>query len=213
MAKKTATKEVGIVQLELAQIEIPIFGVSPLIMHAWSRKAKEEMLAKQMKKAKITKAAKDPDQDVEDALYRDPEGLPCFPSVAFKASAIGASKAMDLVKTNLRQAFHIDGEMVPIFSPGYIPRQDMVRVGMGVADIRFRPEFRAWGTILPVTINTRLLSVEQLVALFDAGGFGIGVGEWRPEKDGQFGRYKVADEAEEKLIGSWVKARSKKEAA
>jgi hypothetical protein len=71
----------------------------------------------------------------------------------------------------------------------------MVRVGMGTADIRYRAEFVAWSIDLPITYNARTVSVEQIVAMLDAGGFGTGIGEWRPEKDGQFGRFHVEAEA------------------
>lgn len=70
-------------------------------------------------------------------------------------------------------------------------RQDMVRVGMGTADVRFRGEFTAWATTLSVTYNAKSLSPEQIVNLFNLAGFGVGVGEWRPEKDGSYGRFHV----------------------
>jgi hypothetical protein len=207
-----AAKQENVIELKklrLDRVEIVLLGVSPLIMHAWSQKAKEQMLAKQMKKATTGKVAKDPQRDFEESIYTDAAGLPAFPSVAFKAAAVDAAVAMDFKKTNLRQSFHIEGEMVPILGDNPSPREDMVRVGMGTADIRYRAQFQQWGTILPVTINQGMLSVEQLVNLFDAAGFGIGVGEWRPQRDGQFGRFKIADAQEEKLIRGWKASRAK----
>jgi hypothetical protein len=209
IARAKASNVVEMKQMRLERIEIPIIGTAPLIMHAWSHKAKEQMLAKQMKRATTGKEAKDPQRDFEESIYVDGTGLPAFPTIAFKASAVDAAVAMDFKKTNLRQAFHIDGEMVPIVGSAPEPREDMVRVGMGTADIRYRAQFKTWGTVLPVTINLSMLSVEQLVNLFDAAGFGIGIGEWRPQKDGQFGRFKFASDAEAKQIGEWVKARNK----
>lgn len=206
-----ATKKDNVVelkQLSLERVEISLWGVSPLIMHAWSHKAKEQMLAKQMKLATTGKVAKDPQRDFEESMYTDAHG-PCFPTIAFKASAVDAAVAMDFRKTNLRQAFHIEGEMVPIVGCDPTPREDMVRVGMGTADIRYRAQFTEWGTILPVTINSRLLSVEQLVNLFEAAGFGIGIGEWRPQKDGQFGRFRIASEEETGKLKKLIAARSK----
>ena len=32
-------------------------------------------------------------------------------------------------------------------------------------------------------------SEAQLINLVNAGGFAVGIGEWRPEKDGQHGMY------------------------
>lgn len=31
----------------------------------------------------------------------------------------------------------------------------------------------------------------SVLSLIDAGGMGIGIGEWRPEKRGEFGQYQV----------------------
>lgn len=194
--EKAPAKAVTIKKLNLQKIEIGLWGTSPLIMHAWSRKAKEQMLAKQMKTATAGKEAKDPQRDFEEATYRDEHGLVCFPSIAFKAAAVNAAVSMDFKKTNLRQAFRIPPDMLPIYGSEPIAREDMVRIAMGTADIRYRPEFRKWGTIVPVELNVNILSPEQLVALFESAGFGIGIGEWRMERDGQFGCFKVANDVE-----------------
>ena len=41
--------------------------------------------------------------------------------------------------------------------------------------------------------NVNVLSVEQIINLFNVAGFGIGVGEWRPEKDGSYGLFHVEE--------------------
>lgn len=206
--RKTEGNVVNLVQLRLRSLHIDVVGASPLIMHAWSQKARQQMLDKQMKVATSGKVAKDPQRDFEESIYTDASGLPAFPAVAFKAAAVDAAVAMDFKKTNLRQAFHIEGDMVPIVGDDPQPREDMVRVGMGTADIRFRAQFPQWYTRLPITVNEAMLSVEQLVNLFNAAGFGIGIGEWRPQKDGQFGRFRVANEAESKLITELLQTRA-----
>ena len=52
-------------RLNLQTINITLLGDSPLIVHAWSRKAKQEMLDKQMKKASGTLGEVVPDDDDE----------------------------------------------------------------------------------------------------------------------------------------------------
>lgn len=82
--------------------------------------------------------------------------------------------------------------MVEIHSDPPILREDMVRVGMGSADIRYRGEFKNWYADLTVNYNTNgQYSLEQILNVINAGGFVCGVGEWRPEKDGQYGMYKI----------------------
>jgi len=58
--------------LNLQTMQVTLIGDSPLICHAWSKKAKQEMLDKQMKKAKQQKTAKDPQKDYEESLYKHP---------------------------------------------------------------------------------------------------------------------------------------------
>lgn len=179
-------------KINIQRVEISLVGDSPLIVHAWSEKAKREMLEKQMKKAKVAKEAKNPERDYEQAFYRLPSGKPGFPTIAFKSAAVSAGGrfADGLKMTELRGSFFIEGEMVEIHGEPNM-REDMVRVGMGTADIRYRPEFKAWKVRLPIRYNADAISLEQLVNIFNLAGFGVGVGEWRPEKDGQYGMFHV----------------------
>ena len=195
MAKQEAVVEIK--KINLQRITLELVGDSPLIVHAWSAKAKKEMLDKQMKKAKTAKVAKDPERDYEEAFYRLPDGTPSFPSIAFKSAAVSAGGRFSdgLKMTELRGAFFIECEMVAIEGEPRM-REDMVRVGMGTADIRYRPEFPAWRVKLPIKYNADAISLEQIVNLFNLAGFGVGVGEWRPERDGQYGMFHVATDEE-----------------
>lgn len=182
--------------IKVQRMELTLVGDSPLICHAWSEKAKRQMLDKQMKKAKQAKEAKDPESDFHDSLYPMGDGYG-FPAVAFKAAAVSACRWADGVKmTEARGAFHVEGELIPIIGPEPTMREDMVRVGMGTADIRYRGQFDPWRATLTLVYNTNALSPEQIINLFNIAGFGVGVGEWRPEKDGSYGRFHVATEAE-----------------
>ena len=115
-----------------------------------------------------------------------------FPSVGVKASAVSAGFRAGVTKNlvSMNGAFHIDGEYVEIKGVPQI-REDMVRVGMGTADIRYRAEFPEWSTTFTVKYNAGVISLAQLCNLFNLGGFAVGIGEWRPEKGGTYGRYHV----------------------
>lgn len=178
--------------IDVQTLQVTLIGDSPLICHKWSEKAKKEMLDKQMKKAKTARVAKDPDADYKASLYDHPEGGYGFPCVAFKAAAVGACRFAEGVKmTEARGAFHIVGELARIDGTPNM-RDDMVRVGMGAADIRFRGEFKTWRVTLTIKFNGSAISPEQIINLLNIAGFGVGVGEWRPEKDGSYGRFHVA---------------------
>lgn len=208
--KRAAPEEVVIElpRLELRSMQITLVGDSALISHAWSKKAKEEMLAKQMKKAKQAKEAKDPFMDFCESMYWQtpmpakptPADVKkakfCFPAVAFKAAAVDAcSHVANITKVEARGSFHIQGDMVSIEGEPQM-REDMVRIGMGTADIRYRGEFREWRCHFPLRYNSNVISPEQILNLFNTAGFAIGVGEWRPQKDGSFGMFHVATESD-----------------
>ena len=184
-------------KFDLRTMEIRLIGDSPLICHAWSKKAKQQMLDKQMKKAKEAKSAKDPEQDFRDSLYPLEGGGYGFPAVAFKAAAVDACSHVDgITKVEARGAFHIDGDMVRLIGSEPTMREDMVRVGMGTADIRYRGQFDSWQAVIAVRFNAGVLSAEQIIHLFNIAGFAIGVGEWRPQRDGSFGLFHVAKAGE-----------------
>lgn len=178
-------------KIRVETIEVTVVGDSPLIMHAWSAKAKKGMLDKQMKVAKTAKESKDPQRDYEESIYRLPNGEPCFPATAFKCAAVDACSHVEgVTKVEARGAMHIVGDMIKI-NGEHRMREDMVRIGMGTADIRYRAEFPQWSAKFRVRYNANVLSAEQVVNLFNTGGFAVGIGEWRPQRDGSFGMFHV----------------------
>lgn len=214
-----ATKNVELIEIrpiEVKKTTIRIVGDTPLIMHAWSEKAKLEMLQKQMKATKTSaREAKNPVEDFIRSMYwltPMPEEFTeeafeaaiangarfCFPVTAIKQAAISAAYRMGWTKDkmSMRGAFFIDSDenqMVEIFSDPPIMREDMVKVGMGTADIRFRGEFRNWYADLTISYNSNgQYSLEQILNVINAGGYVCGIGEWRPERDGQYGMFHVA---------------------
>ena len=208
--KKTDSMlNVEIPAIEKRELTIKIIGDSPLIVHKWSEKAKKEMLDKQMKKASKGKEAKDPWMDYCESMYWL-DGMPekptqediekarfGFPATAFKACAIDAGYQQGALakKTTARGAFHINDEFVEIDGTPNM-REDMVRIGMGTADIRYRGEFKTWSAIVHIVYNPIAISAEQIINLLNLGGFANGIGEWRPSKDGSFGTFHVANEGE-----------------
>lgn len=202
--KKNDITTVSIPAMDIREFDLRIVGDTPLISHAWDEKAKLMMLNKQMKKATTGREARDPFAEFVTSLYwlsEKPEnptmddvqnGTFGFPVIAFKAAAVDGgyqSGALDK-KTTARGAFQIVGDMAVIEGTPEM-REDMVRIGMGTADLRYRGEFKTWATTLHIRYNARAMSIEQIINLFNIGGFACGVGEWRPSKDGSFGTFHV----------------------
>ena len=213
--KKAAAEVIEIRPIEIKKVTIRIVGDTPLIMHAWSEKAKRMMLEAQMGVAKgKKKEAKNPVDDFIRSMYwltPMPEDGTMesfeeaiangarfgFPVTAFKQAAISAAYRMGWAKDkmSMRGAFFIDSDengMIEIHSDTPEMREDMVKVGMGTADIRYRGEFKNWYADLTISYNANgQYSLENIVNIINAGGYVCGVGEWRPERDGQNGMFHV----------------------
>ena len=204
MAKKTEATSVTIPAIDIKTFALKLVSDSPLIVHAWSEKAKRAMLEKQMKKASAGKAAKDPFRDYCESLYwitdkpenPTPEDVQNarfgFPAIAFKSAAVsgGYRGGVTANKTISRGAFHVMGELIEIEGTPTM-REDMVKIAMGTADLRYRGEFKTWAAELQIRYNAGAMSMEQIINLFNVGGFACGIGEWRPERDGQNGMFHV----------------------
>lgn len=203
--------------VKIVKVPVTIVGDSPLIVHAWSEKAKRMMLEAQMKVAKTKKAreVRDPFAEFMDSMYwmtPKPEESTVeayedalangarfgFPVTGLKQAAISAAYRSGSTKdmASMRGVFYINGtessELATIECSAPVMREDMVRIGMGTADLRYRAEFPAWKMRVMLTYNDNgVFTLEQIINAINLGGFMCGIGEWRPERDGQNGMYHV----------------------
>lgn len=194
----TTENVIQLQSLDVRILRVPIVGTSPLIVHKFSEKAKRAMLDAQQGRKNI-KQHRDPEKDYQDSFYRTDDEAYGFPVVAFKAATVSAARFFGkaVTMTQLRQSVFFGGEFSKVEGQQLARltgephmREDMVRVGMGT-DLRYRPEFTEWSTELEVSYIATLLDRDSVLSLVDAGGTGVGVGEWRPEKSGEFGRYRI----------------------
>jgi hypothetical protein len=214
--------QINIQRIAASSIRVPVVGTAPLIVHNWSKKAKQQMLDAQQGKRKV-KEVRDPEADYNASFYR--LGVPepgqrqkyGFPVLGFKAATISAARfyGKDVTMTMLKQCLFFRGIMtaadnqqlveidyewdeeamggLPLDDPHRNPhmREDVVRLGQGSTDLRYRAEFFPWRAELIVTYVESALSQDSVLSLIDSGGMGVGVGEWRPQRGGQYGTYEI----------------------
>jgi hypothetical protein len=202
--KKAATTEhtmpegqIVISRIATETIRVPLMGTSPLITHKFSEKAKRQMLDA-MQGRKAPKEPKNPEKEYQDAAYRlDDDGYG-IPAIAFKSATVSAARffGKSVTMVGLRQTIFIAGEysklegmMLARIIGTPEMREDVVRVGNGGTDLRYRPFWGEWRTYLDVTYVKSMLTRDSVLSLIEAGGLGVGVGEWRPERRGEYGTY------------------------
>lgn len=195
-----------------------IVGDTPLITHAWSHKAKQEMLAKQTKAVKPGREAKSPEENFHNSLYVISDNPPVygFPAMAVKNAILSAAhKDKGVPKTAVQSALYIrapfvrtrpalssaicDMPLLRIYGSHPEMREDMVRVGAGLnksADLAYRAQFTVWAMRVIGMLNIDVLPVEQLGYLTTDAGMSAGIGDWRNEKHGFFGAFHPATPSE-----------------
>lgn len=194
-----------------------LVGDTPLIVHAWSEKAKREMLAKQVKATRGGREARDPESDFISSLYEMGDGKYGFPvmgikncllSAAHKDKGIARSAVMaslflqaEMVRVRPAMAGAIcDMPLVRIWSGKPEMREDMVKIGSGLnktASLAYRGQFTNWAFKIKSRFNPEVLTADALAFIIQESGTSEGLGEWRNGKKGVFGSFHLADQAEE----------------
>lgn len=198
MAKE---KVIEIQAVSIGGITVTIEGDTPLICHKFSKAARRAILDKQMGK-KAQRAPKDPEQDYRESIYQAEEGWYGFPAEGIKQACVGACRFVDsLPMTEARGAFFVHGRGLDVESGQQLvmlhgePKmhEAMVRLsGAGrPADVRFRAQFYPWSIVFSVRYNPNIITDEAILNLIQLAGFHQGIGDWRPEKNGQFGMFHV----------------------
>lgn len=222
MAKKNIEDNISIQdqRIDEQRVALRIVGITPLIVHSWSEKAKKEIRDKQMGKKSVKgKEPKDPFDDFIQSAYWL-EGKPVkstpeafeeavkngakwgFKVTAIKQSANVTAYRKEWVKnqTQLKAAYFItgwDADFFEIKGSTPIMREDNVKIGMGTADLRYRAMFEEWYADIVVSYDANSgVTLEQIINYINAAGYSNGIGEWRPEKDGNFGRFRVVTDIE-----------------
>lgn len=193
-ATQTKELEIMIPAVQIGRAEIHLRGLTPLLTNKFSPTALQEMEDKQMKRAKVEKAPRDPDAAFREALHIIDErvGRYGFPASGMKKALVAAGYRLGGEQmTKLRAVFSIEAELLEIGAPAPAMRKDPVHLSAGPWTIAYRPEFWPWEIVVPVLYMTSMVTLEQLINLFRLAGMGIGIGCWRPETNGLFGQFEV----------------------
>ena len=212
MAKKKEAKVLEIKPIKLETMKVHVIGKpdSELIMHAWDPKSIKMIEDKQQGVAKSKKKPpRVPHNEYCASMYwldkngkgiapkKDPTKHKYFgiPSRSFKKAMVAACRNIDDIPMTLaRGAFHVLGEFVLIEKAIPAMRTDMVRIGQGTSDVRYRGGWNGWEATLEIEFNAGVLTAEQVINLLHLAGFACGVGEWRPSSQagGSCGMFRVA---------------------
>jgi hypothetical protein len=191
------TRTITIPEVKFQALTVRIKGQTPLIVHRFGELAQKGITDKQGGAPKVKKGARKPLEEFRDSLYpinveRDLYG---FPAGGIKKSLVSAGgRYAEEQQVVLRGAVNIPAELLLIEGSLPVMRQDTVRLaGIGrPASVAYRPAFSPWEIAVPVVFNTGIIQEGQVINLFALAGFGVGIGDWRVEKNGTYGMFEVA---------------------
>lgn len=191
--------------LSIARMTFAIRGTSPLLVQAFSKKAKDEMVEAQTStKAKPKK--RPPRQikaEIEAAKIVDVKGKPCVPAMWIKCAIVNAAMRYYEVRSSfLKGVVRVCGdtterisgdEAIPLrfkkegVDERVVRLQDMRRT----AYVRYRPVYFDWALDVTIEWDQSAIDADALVEFVRRAGFSIGLGEYRIEKGGNFGGFAV----------------------
>ena len=175
--------------MEQKKIFVEISGATPLLMNRFRDKTID------VKSKKRTGNIED--SDIEDKLYLY-EGKPHIPAVYFRNSIVEASKQFKISGKGKSTYSKIVGATVDV-APDMIQIKGEYTV-FKVAAVNpmtkgrmmvSRPRFDHWTAKFQVILNDDGVPPTVIHEILEQAGHYVGIGDWRPEKKGVFGKFLI----------------------
>lgn len=184
----------------MTSVQVRIQGITPLLIHKFGDEERAEK-----KTRRVETVARDPLVEATKAAYIHGDGTFYFSAFSIQNAmgnagsshkTVGSRKSLRFV---VPSAVRMDADTVTILS-GDLPakrfdvdaRPVVIPATKGRV-MRYRPRFNDWGARFLLHVDESLLSPEMAHQLLNEAGQSIGIGDYRPEKRGPFGRFRVVE--------------------
>ena len=208
VAKKNTVKAMGlsIESLQQTEVSFKIIGTAPLIYNSMSLKAQKTLL---MGAAKKTAAEKkeikhNPEEEFVDSCYINGTNgsYLSFPSTGIKRGmATAALETAGVTKASINRGIYVVGEHINVWGKPYM-NMSVVRSSdiNRTPDIRTRAKLPNWCTEVTVRYINPTFSQLDITALLVNAGTLCGLGDWRIEKGGPMGGYRIVQTKDDQKI-------------
>jgi hypothetical protein len=148
---------------------------------------------------KQEKVARDPEAEFRGALYvvADANGKRArygIPAAAFHKAMISAGGRFAGLKNmgpTLAGAITVEADLIELRASEPVMREDPRSIKGQRSSLIYRAWFHEWEADLPIRFDADLFTEAQVLNLIARAGEQVGVGNWRPEKKGNFGRFEI----------------------
>ena len=183
----------------MKDITIRISGKTPLLLHRFTDAA--QMAATSGARSSIANDAEPAVEQAEHALYVDEQGRPGIPGPnvlrclidAGKFMKAGRSKVTTQKSSIVPAAVMLDEPFLLIESVGgwKVDTRPVRIPATGGRILRHRPCFDDWALNFCVQLDESVIAPKMFRELVDHAGSRIGLGDFRPDCKGPFGRFVV----------------------
>lgn len=183
---------------QVKTISVEIRGVTPLLVHRFGEDAEMEKPTRN-----IVVSKRNPREEAQRHAYIANDGTFFFSafSIPNAMGAAGTNHKLKGSRKTLRfivpSAVRVTADTITILN-GAGPAPDFEVDARPVTIpatkgriMRYRPRFNEWGARFTLVIDDAQLAVEMAHQLLNEAGQSIGIGDFRPEKRGPFGTFRV----------------------
>jgi len=184
---------------EVKEIKVVIAGTKPLLMHRFTDEA--QLKATAGTSSSIANDRSPAHAQAEAALYTDEKGTIGIPQPNIlrciidggKFHKVGRTKVTTQKSSLVSAAVDIDPLFVPLKheAPWRVDTRPVRIPATGGRILRHRPCFEDWSLKFTISLDTSILSVDLLRQIVNSSGRMIGLGDFRPDTKGPFGRFEV----------------------
>jgi len=138
-----------------------------------------------------------PEEEARAAAYRGPGGRICHPasSIPKLIAAAGPPAGRSVGRRRIQSSVRVIGDDIPILSKGreeYEPEVDSRPVSEnGSRSIRNRAKIEEWSSRFVLEFDDGVVTPDEVHELLSRGGRSLGIGDYRPERGGTFGRFYI----------------------
>ena len=174
--------------MAMKRYRVKVEGLSPYLMHRF---------AGEDKKVGGAPGVEDYKKETEKALYKNSEGKIYIPNSQIHGCLVEAGKQMKVIGkgkstySKLFGAFVLVEPMEIILSPQSYDVDSRSVVIQKSRVIRYRPKWDKWSVEFDIVAYEDGISGEAIKQALELGGKYSGIGDYRPQKKGPFGRFEV----------------------
>ena len=179
-------------------IKVTIEGTTPLLFNRFRDVAIEG------KSKKRTGAMAE--AQIEDKLYQDENGKTQLPATYLRNSIVEASKQFKIVgkgKSTYSKLVASTVQIEPFYIELKADKYEVFRIsavnpmtkGRMMTE---RPKYNKWSASFEIILNDDSVPVSVINEILEQAGKYVGVGDWRPEKKGMFGKFMITSFKQQK---------------